>query len=174
MFWNVVVLGTLGVTLLLIGLYVVVIQRPGPLPDEKVIPDEGKAVVADGSPLPEYRNYPPSSGTHYGTPARWGISDTPVSEGNYLNNLARGGVVILYKCDAQCDERKQQLAAVVAKAPKDSQFNAVKILVSPYERMTAPVTLLAWGYQLNLETVDEQTLLTWYRRFVNHGPTNGP
>ena len=174
LFWNIIVLGTLGVAVLLLVVYVLVNQRPGPLPNEQVIPDEGKAVIAEGAPLPVYRTNPPSSGTHYDAPASWGVAETPVSPGYYLNNLARGGVVFLYRCDAQCDERQQQLAEIYARAPKEPQFNTVKILISPYENLDVPVLALAWGHAMPLETVDEAALLTWYRRFVNYGPSNGP
>jgi hypothetical protein len=172
--WNVIVLGTLGVALVLIAVYIVVTQRPGALPNETVVPDEGKAVIADNAPLPVYRTNPPSSGTHYDTPAPWGSAAAPVSPGNYLNNLARGGVVFLYRCDEQCAERRQQLEAIYAKAPKESQFNTVKILISPHDGLTSPVLALAWGHEMKMQTADEGALLTWYRRFVNYGPSNGP
>lgn len=175
--WNAIILGTLGVTLLLVIGFWAASQRPGPLPGERVIPDEGRAVIAEGSgSTPSYSNHPPSSGTHYDKPAPWGLAETAVPEATYLNNLARGGIVILYQCPTECPELEQQFAELLKKAPKDSQFNAVKILISPYaaRELPAPIVALAWRHQLDLQAYDEQTLLTWYRRFVNQGPNNGP
>lgn len=172
--WNAVILGTVAVTLLLIIASIINNQRPGPLAGETVIPDEGSAVVAEGAEL-TFLNQPPSSGTHYDQGAPWGLAEAPVTEGYYLNNLARGGVVVLYQCAAGCPELKAQFADLLKKAPKDNQFNLVKILITEYERpLAAPVVALAWGHQLALPAYDEATLLTWYRRFVNRGPTNGP
>jgi hypothetical protein len=174
LWWNVIVLGTLGFTILMIVLYVILTQRPGPLPNEVIVPDEGLAVIAEGAPLPTYQTYPPSSGTHYDKPAPWGLALEPVSEGNYLNNLARGGVVVLYQCPAGCEELQQQFTALLEEAPKDNLFNQVKILISRNDRIPSLIVALAWGHQLDLQAFDEQTLLTWYRRFVNYGPRNGP
>lgn len=175
LWWNVILLGTLGVALVMVVLFIVRIQRPGPLPGELVIQDEGRAVVTEGSALQPYLNNPPSSGTYYDKPVAWGFADKIVSPGYYLNNLARGGVVFLYACDGNCEAVGQQFQDLLKRAPRDTSFNQVKIVVSRYEDdLPAPVVALAWGHQLNLEVFDEATLLTWYDRFVNYGPANGP
>lgn len=172
--WNAIVLGTLGVAVLLVVLYVVANLRPGALPGEQAVPDEGRGEVPAGATL-TFQNYPPSSGTHYDRPAPWGRAPDPVEEGFYLNNLARGGIVILYECADDCAALEAQFDDLLLKAPKDTQFNSVKILISRYSRpLPAPITALAWGHQLDLAAYDEATLLTWYRRFVNFGPANGP
>ncbi len=172
--WNAIVLGTLAVAALLVVLYIVANVRPGALPNEIEVPDEGRGEVPVGTDL-IFQNYPPSSGTHFDQPAPWGRASEPLEEGFYLNNLARGGVVILYECADDCPALEAQLDELLQKAPKDSQFNTVKILIGRYGRpLPAPLVALAWGHQLNLTAYDEATLLTWYRRFVNAGPANGP
>lgn len=176
-FWNALILGVGGLTLALVGFYVFLNLRPGELPGEQVIPDEGKAVVSPGSALPEYRAHPPSSGTHYSEGLPWSTAETDLSavlaEGYYLNNLARGGVVFLYACpgDAECAALEDQFRALLKAAPRDPRFNEVRILIGRYGRdLPAPIVALAWGRQLDLAQFSEDTLLTWYRRFVNLGP----
>lgn len=168
--WNVIILGTLGLFALAVGAYVIANQRPGPLPGETRIEDEGAAVYPAGQEL-TYRHYPPSSGARYAEPAPWGLAARPVEEGNFVTNLHRGGVVFLYQCAEPCPELEQQFTALLEKAPPDDRFNSVKILVSPYEgELETPIVALAWNYQLNLAAFDEATLLRWYQRFVNRGP----
>lgn len=174
LFWNALILGILGVAALLVVVYIVANLRPGPLPGEEVVFDEGRGEVPVGTPL-TFQNYPPSSGTHYDTGAAWGFAAEPITEGYYLNNLARGGVVVLYECAEDCATLEADLQTFLEKAPKDTQFNTVKVIVSRYERpLPAPIVALAWGYQLKLSSYAEATLLTWYKRFVNQGPANGP
>jgi len=175
LWWNVIILGTLGVVLVLVIIFLFRIQRPGPLPGEQVIQDEGRAVVSAGSALQPYLNNPPSSGTYYDKPAPWGFAEEIVGPGYYLNNLARGGVVFLYECATDCETVEQQFRDFLRRAPRDTSFNQVKIVVSRYDGdLPTPIVALAWGHQLNLEAFDEPTLLTWYDRFVNYGPANGP
>lgn len=173
--WNAVILGTLALTVVLVVAVVIRNLRPGPLPGEQVIPDEGRGVVAEGVAL-TFLNEPPSSGTHYNRGAPWGLAETAVPPGNYLNNLARGGIVILYRCGADCAALQERFRAFLENADLvDSQFNQRKVLITTYEGdLPAPIVALAWGHQLNLQSFDEATLLTWYRRFVNRGPNNGP
>ncbi|MEP7358847.1 MAG: DUF3105 domain-containing protein [Anaerolineales bacterium] len=173
--WNVIVLGTLIVFVLAIIGYVIINQRPGQLPGEQVIPVEGAAVYPDGQQI-AYQHYPPSSGGHYAAPAPWGVSTTPVAEGNYLTNLARGGVVILYACPTACPDLEQQLAGLPGKLPPISRYNMIRLLVTPYNShpLDTPIVALSWGHQLNLAQYDESLLKRWYQRFVDQGPDLQP
>ncbi|MBP7693912.1 MAG: DUF3105 domain-containing protein [Anaerolineales bacterium] len=172
--WNTIVLGTLGVAALLVVMYLIANLRPGPLAGELVIPNEGQGEVPVGTEL-NFLQSPPSSGTHFDEPAPWGLAAEPVVEGYYLNNLARGGVVVLYTCADDCAAVEAQFQDLLKKAPKDTQYNTVKVLITRYTQpLPTPIVALAWGHQLNLPAYDEAVLLTWYRRFVNQGPANAP
>jgi hypothetical protein len=171
--WNLIILGTIGFFILLIAGFVILNLRPGPLPGETLMPDEGAAVYPAGQAL-THANNPPSSGQRYEAPAPWGLSETPVLAGNYVTNLYRGGVVYLYECAEPCPDLVAQFQTLLDKAPPDSRFNTVKIVVSPYAGLPAPIVALAWTHQLELAQFDEALLLRWYRRFVNQGPENAP
>jgi hypothetical protein len=176
--WNVIVLGSLGVAVIMVAMVIFANLRPGPLPGEvaETALGEGQAVVNPGNPLPTYKKYPPSSGTHYSEGLPWSTPASDLSaelaEGYYLNNLARGGVVFLYQCETDCAALEEQFRELLADAPRDSQFNEVRILIGRYARdLEAPVVALAWQHRLNLAEFDSDTLLRWYRRFLNQGPT---
>ncbi len=167
-------LGGLGLAAVLVAISVLLNQRPGPLPGEQVIPDEGSARVPDGTAL-SFLHYPPSSGTHYESPAEWAVFTAPVADGHFVNNLARGGVVFLYECAGDCAAQAAQFETLRKTAQPDSRFNKVKILAAPYAgELPAPIVALAWGHQLNLNAFDEAVMLRWYKRFVNQGPNVGP
>jgi hypothetical protein len=173
MTWNALILGGGALVLLLVGYYFFANARPGPLPGEQVIPDEGTAHVdSDAGVRLDYNHYPPSSGTHYGDQiAPWGVYTLPIEEGVFVHNLEHGGVVFLYNCPEACPELEQQFQDFYDKAPVVPTHGTKKILVAPYDRdMPTQIVALAWGHQLNLETFDEATLLQWYRRFWNLGP----
>jgi hypothetical protein len=174
LFWNVVVLGTLVAFVVGIAWYVIANQRPGALPGETVIPDEGSAVYPTGQKI-AYQHYPPSSGGRYADPANWGFSSTPVAEGTFVANLARGGIVFLYYCPTACPDLEQQFKDLVKKAPREKTYNAVRILVSPYQRqLPTQVVALAWDHELDLAQLNQDLLLRWYQRFVDQGPDVQP
>ncbi len=184
LFWNILVLGTVGVAVLLIALFIWSSLRPEALPGERSapadFPDEGRGQVAVGSPL-TFLHYPPSSGTHYDKGLPWSTPDSDLTaqleEGRYLNNLARGGVVFLYTCadEPACTALVNQFKELLKQAAPERQFNQVKILVGRYERtLDAPIVALAWKHELTVPAFDQALLLRWYQRFVNQGPVQAP
>jgi hypothetical protein len=136
------------------------------------MPDMGADHVATGDYI-DYEHYPPSSGTHYGETAEYGVHDAPLAPGYWVHNLEHGAVVILYRCDADCDARQAALQAFYDSAPP-GRFDNVKLVIAPDERIAAPVVALAWGYQLNLAEVDPDALFGFYERFVDQGPEAVP
>ncbi len=172
--WNIIILGIVVLFLAAIGWYVFANLRPGQLPGETVIPDEGAAVYPSGQQIP-YQHYPPSSGGHYADPAPWGFASTPVPEGTYLANLARGGIVFLYYCPTACPDLETQFKGLLAKAPPDKTYNVVRIVVSAYQRqLPTQIVALAWDHELDLAQFNEDLLLRWYQRFVDQGPDVQP
>jgi hypothetical protein len=172
--WNLIVLGTLGAFALLVVVFAIANQRPGPIAGEQAIPNEGTGVVQAGTAL-TFNHMPPSSGSHYAESAPWGLAATPVPPGHFVSNLAKGGVVILYQCAEPCPELEDRFKTLYDKTPPDRQFNARKMLITPYtDTLTSPIVALGWGYELGVKQYDEALLLQWYQRFVNQGPNNAP
>ena len=172
--WNIIIFGVLGLAVIGVVAYYIANGRPGPFPGEQVIPDEGRGHVAEGTPI-TYQHYPPSSGTHFFSPAPWGVAGSPLAEGLFVHNLEHGGVVFLYHCEPDCPDLVKQFEDLVAKAPPAFPFSTIKILVTAYDakKMPSPIVALAWDHQLNMTGFDETLMLRWYKRFVNEGP-EGP
>ncbi len=144
-------------------------RRPEADPNEQIIASEGANHVAEGSPL-TFAHYPPSSGTHYGTWADPGFYDVPVAEGNWVHSLEHGDVIILYNCPTDCPDLKTRLRTLIANAPR-RRCDLVRLLAIPYSRgMATPITVVAWGRQLDLAEFDEQAILNFYKRYEDRGP----
>ena len=169
--WNIIVLGGLGLFLTIVVVYTIANMRPGALPGEMAVPDEGQGHLTEGVPLPAFHHDPPSSGTHYARAADWGLATTPVPPGIYLHNLGIGGVVFLYQCATPCPDLEENFKDLYTKTPPDSQTGQKKVLITQYDKpLPSRIVALAWDHQLNMPAFNEATMLTWYKRFVNMGP----
>ena len=143
--------------------------RPDANPAEQTVANAGAGHVAAGSTL-TFDHYPPSSGTHYDTPASEGFYQEPISEGYWLHSLEHGAVVVLYNCPDACPDMQAKLKALMAKAPI-RRCPTPKLLVMPYSTgMTTPITVVAWGKQLDLPGYDEEAILNFYKRYEDQGP----
>ncbi len=123
--------------------------------------DEGVIVARD--------HYPPSSGDHYANPSNYGVFEEPVPEGAWIHNLEHGGIVVLYPCDADCGDRADEIRKLYRSLP-DGLFGEVKLVATPYDRVTAAYTLLAWGWQEDLDEFDAGRVERFYRDMVDRGP----
>ena len=136
------------------------------------IPTEGAAHVDQDSPI-TYDHYPPSSGPHYGRPAVYRVSDTPVPEGSWVHNLEHGAIVLLFKCGDGCETRVKQIQDLFDRLP-DGNFGEVKMVATPYDRAPTEFTLLAWGWQEDLDEFDAGRIERFYRDLVDKGPEAAP
>jgi hypothetical protein len=139
------------------------------IPTEFSVPDEGASHIPLGA-VGEYAHYPPSSGVHYAQTVEWGFYEEEAPPEYYVHNLEHGGVVVLYNCAEDCEDMKVALKEFFAIAPPEDVFNAVKLVISPDDKIESPVVALAWGWQLDLQTVDVDALSDFYLRYVNQGP----
>ncbi|HLF01626.1 MAG TPA: DUF3105 domain-containing protein [Anaerolineales bacterium] len=145
-------------------------KRPEANPAEQTIPEEGRDHVAEATPL-TFNHYPPSSGIHYGRTADLGtLYEQPVAEGFWVHNLEHGDIVILYNCSGDCAGLKTQIKLLMAEAPL-RRCDLRRILAVPYSRnMATPITVVAWGKQLDLPEFDSEAILNFYKRYEDRGP----
>jgi hypothetical protein len=181
-----------GVAILLIAVFLNHQQNPtnaqhiafaaysGPAPGT-LVADEGTPSHIDPSTVWPYKNYPPTSGPHYGQPngpAPWQTIDTQLSEGTFIHNLEHGGIVILYNCGSgsDCSSLKSSIDDYVQnRVPADPQFGAYKVIAAPYTRnMSHKVALLAWHYIQWLDAFDQNAITKFYEAHVNQGPEKVP
>jgi hypothetical protein len=138
-------------------------------PVSRMVPDEGKAHVQPGTPI-THASRPPSSGTHYPTTSGYGVFEKEIDSGYWVHTLEHGGIVVLYqpdRCDAKCLD---QLRQVHDSAPQSQAFGKVKMAVIPYRDMDHTVASVAWGRVDEMDQVDSDRILTFYRTYVDKGP----
>jgi hypothetical protein len=127
--------------------------------------------LPDGSVLPQ-RNRPPSSGPHYAARASYGVSTAPIPPGNWIHVLEHGGIVVLFKCatDEECVQRAEEVRTGVYDQARAGAFGERKLTATPYQEMDAPITVVAWGRILPLDTLDPEQVLAFYDRYLDRGP----
>ncbi len=136
------------------------------------MPDEGNTHVSDGEAI-TYKNYPPSSGTHYSTPEGAGFYTSTVAEGNFVHSLEHGYIVLYYKPDLP-DATKQQLKALMTTLPLD-KYSKVKMVIVPYSTgMTTPLAIAAWDRLLPMSDYNFDVIKTFYQQYVDKGPEDIP
>ncbi len=136
------------------------------------VEDEGRTHVQPGSPI-AYRHYPPSSGPHYPALARYGVHSGPVPEGAWVHSLEHGAIVLLYRCTDDCRAKSDEIRGVFGRLP-DGAFGEVKLVATPNDRGPTDYTLLAWGWQEDLESFDAARVERFYRDRVDKGPERAP
>jgi hypothetical protein len=136
------------------------------------VADEGRTHVADGEVI-TYQNYPPSSGTHYNSPAPPGFYTDTVQEGSFVHSLEHGYVVLFYKTDTPASV-KQQLQEAYTKLPLE-KYGKVKILMVPYDKgMTTPFAIAAWDRLERLPSYSYDSVLAFYQAWVDKSPEDVP
>ena len=150
------------------------VETPGtPLPPRQAddslpgtaIPQLGREHIPNTEQV-TYNSTPPTSGSHYDTPARWGIyNEAPVDE-HLVHNLEHGGIIISYNPEQieepTLDQLRQQTRQL-------SQINP-RIILTPRANLEAPLVLTAWGYLEKLDSYDPAAVEAFYRAHIARGP----
>ncbi|HEV3231155.1 MAG TPA: DUF3105 domain-containing protein [Candidatus Dormibacteraeota bacterium] len=145
---------------------------PGFKDTSYAVADEG-ATHIPSTQVPTYKHQPPSSGPHYSEAGKGPIAaanyTTEQAPGGWVHNLEHGYIVLAYTCTTDCTSIHDQIQAEIANIPKESHFNEVKFLATPYQGMTAKFALLAWDRELDMPSFDATTLEGFYGKYVDHG-----
>jgi len=105
-----------------------------------------------GQPI-AYPSYPPTSGTHWESPASWGFHSEVVADEAAVHNLEHGGVVASYNNISADDLAK--LKGLLNVYPRD-KFSEVKLLIRPYDKIApGTIVLTAWNWIDELPSYDE-------------------
>jgi len=120
--------------------------------------DQGHSHVNPGTPVTYTGALPPSSGSHWPSPAapvKAGIYDAQIPFEATTHNLEHGGIVIAYNglSTGEVAQLKQWVTDTL-------KTKYTKILLEPYAGLqNAKVTIVAWDWRLNLQTVDATSML---------------
>ncbi|RIK39982.1 MAG: hypothetical protein DCC58_14525 [Chloroflexi bacterium] len=127
------------------------------------IPPQSANHVGQGTRVTNYRSNPPTSGDHYPSTARWGISDVPLQDEFMVHNLEHGGIIIQYDCPEGCPEVVQQLTEIVSPYP-------VKLILAPRENMDHMIAVTAWSRLLTLDEVNVEQIQAFIDAYIDRGP----
>lgn len=133
------------------------------------VPSMGGQHVQIGQQHAAYDSMPPTSGPHWDTPADWGVYHDPVPEERWVHNLEHGGIVILYNCPQDCPDLIAKLDALFKTAPR-SKLGNVKLLVTPYSKISNRLTLVAWNYYLPLDDYDDAVVRGFMLNHLDKAP----
>ncbi len=145
----------------------------GPLPTNLVqgtaVPNLGATHVNPGEPHARYNSTPPTSGPHFPHWGEWKRYDEPQPEEVWIHNLEHGGIVALYNCPQGCPELLNKLSDLYKTGPR-SKYGYLKMLVSPYSKISNKLTLAAWNYYLPLDDYDDAQVRGFILAHQDKGP----
>ncbi|OGF99653.1 hypothetical protein A2153_03815 [Candidatus Gottesmanbacteria bacterium RBG_16_38_7b] len=124
----------------LFGGYWFVKETSKPKPGEFVPSLGNKHIQNITDPHEPYNSNPPTSGTHVGGKAQWGVSDSPIPDELQLHNLEDGGVMVQYNCAPEKDDCQRlisDLAKIANKYPEE-------VTLAPYPKLDTRIALTAW------------------------------
>lgn len=119
--------------------------------------------VGQGNNVTSYVSDPPTSGDHYSSTARWGISEDPLDDEFTVHNLEHGGVVVQYDCPEGCPDVVEQLTAIVSPYP-------VKLIMAPRDNMEHMIAVTAWTRLLTLDEVNTEQIQAFIDAYIDKGP----
>lgn len=125
-------------------------------------PDEGRNHTNDPDAKIKYKTFPPTSGTHFETPAAWGTFPTPVDEIRAVHNLEHGGIVVNYG-DKVPTATVDLLEAWVAEDPRG-------MLMAPLPKLGNKVALTAWTRLATCTTFNDDAYTKFRGAFRGKGP----
>lgn len=135
------------------------------------VPDEGKSHVPESEAI-TYKNYPPSSGTHYDSTAEYGFSDKEIAEGKLVHDLEHGAVVLYYKPDLPPDV-VSNLRQAYDKLPA-AKYGKVKLVITPYAKLQTPLAMATWTRVQSFSEFNFDQIKAFYQALVDKGPEDVP
>lgn len=113
----------------------------------------------------DYASIPPVGGDHNAVWQNCGVYTEPVTDENAVHSLEHGAVWIAYSPDLPADD----VDALTARA-ENEQY----VLVSPYEGVESPITLSAWGFQLEVDDPADPRIDAFLERYLQGEQTPEP
>lgn len=157
--FNVVVVGAIVVGMLGLAVLLYFALREPP-PIEGIISVARPARGHDDEAVFAETGLPPAGGVHFNQWQNCGIYTEPVETGNVLHSLEHGAVWITYQ---------PELPAEQVETLQEYVRGRDYMLISPFPGLRSPIVLTAWGYQLELQSPDDDRIEDFIGRYVN-GP----
>lgn len=108
-----------------------------------------------------YQTNPPTSGSHLGQPADWGVYDKELVDEAIVHSLEHGGIWISYKDIS--DEEKALLEEI-------GRENSQSTIVSPRSANDVKIAVSSWGKLMKLDSVDKALIQKYIDTYKNQSP----
>lgn len=123
----------------------------------------GRDHISDGAPRPDYNSNPPTSGSHYASPANVRFYFEELPDEQLVHNLEHGHVWISYKSN---------LPTEIIKVLKG--FAGRNTIVTPRPANDFDIALASWGrldkFNIDGDSIDKQRIKNFILRYQNQGP----
>jgi hypothetical protein len=113
----------------------------------------------------DYAQLPPVGGDHHPIWQNCGFYEDPVVDEHAVHSLEHGAVWVTYDPALETSE-VERLRALADRY--------TFLLVSPYDGLPTPVIASAWGLQLQLDSVEDERLEPFIRRYIQGPQTPEP
>jgi hypothetical protein len=137
------------------------------------VSSQGNTHIPDGQRF-SYNSTPPTSGSHWQTPASWGLKDSQEQNERTTHNLEHGGIVIAYSPTLAAEDVTKLKS--LARGLMNSSFR--KIILEPYQQLSdAKIAVTAWTWILKLPAYDETQITKFVRAHYQSSDApepNGP
>jgi hypothetical protein len=132
----------------------------------RTYPSEGRSHVTSLAAKVRYKTFPPTSGTHYYVPAKWGLYTEPLVLVQEVHNLEHGGIIIQYG-DKVPQTTVDKLAAFYNSSP-----NAM--LLAPLPKLGNKIALTSWTRLATCSRFSEKAYAAFRDAFRGKGPEPFP
>lgn len=146
--------------LVIIGLIVWSVARPRP--GQKIANQGNRHLSVATDKHESYNSKPPTSGSHVGSKAPWGIATAQIPDELQVHNLEDGGVIVHYDPAQAATSTVQELELII----RPYLNKGKNIILEPYADMDAPIVLTAWTRILSLSSVDKNAIEAFITAYV--------
>ena len=146
--------GSILFALAIIGILAVnsYVNRPIDIEGVERIP----SISGDHQETVNYLQIPPAGGPHAPTWQNCGVYLESVRDEAAVHSLEHGAIWIAYRPDLP-DAEVERL--------REMTWQSGSRLLSPYSDLPSPIVVTAWGYQLQLDSVDDERLAQFIRQY---------
>jgi uncharacterized protein DUF3105 len=132
----------------------------------KTYPNQGRSHVASLTAKVKYNSFPPTSGSHFVTPAIWDVYERPVNEIQAVHNLEHGGIIIQYGSRVP-PGTVNQIVQFYRESPNG-------MLVAPLPRLGNKIALTAWTHLATITSFDKAAFTAFRDAYRGRGPERYP
>lgn len=108
----------------------------------------------------QYDQNPPAGGPHHPAWQTCAVYTAPIANEHAVHSLEHGAVWITYRPDLD-ESEVSKLAGITRQSTHR--------MLSPYPGLPSPIVASAWGYQLRLQSADDERLMDFIRQY-EQGP----